>query len=356
MKIVIDRQSIKGKKTGYGFYLDNLLKELVPLAREHELVYIDKVKENLNTPKRIWWDQIKLPRAAKKAKADLLWAPSFSCPIFYQGKKIVTAHDLIGMIFPENFSLASKFYWKKLLPYSFTRADHVITVSENSKKDLMRLLNIPEEKITVTPEGYSDFLKPLAREEAKKKVADAFDIHEPFILSVSTIEPRKNYARLIKAFAFAKRKDEILVIVGKKAWGFEDLLELVNKYNLQGRVKFLDYVANEDLNNLYNACRFFVLVSLYEGFGLTPLEAMACGAPVLVSNTSSLPEVVGEAGMLVDPKNIEKIGNKMNILLENENLINEMREKSLAQAKKFSWSITAQKTMDVFNKVLKKDT
>ena len=354
MKIVIDRQSVKGKKTGYGFYLDNLLKELAPMAQNDELIFIDKIKESLNTPKRIWWDQVRLPRAAKKAKADLLWAPSFSCPILYQGKKIVTAHDLIGMIFPENFSLASKFYWNKLLPYSFTRADHVITVSENSKKDLMRLLNIPADKITVTPEGYSDFLSPMDRGEANKKVAEAFDIHEPFILSVSTIEPRKNYASLIKAFAFAKRKDEILVIVGKKAWGFENLLELVNKYNLQGKVKFLDYVSNEDLNNLYNACRFFVLVSLYEGFGLTPLEAMACGAPVLVSNTSSLPEVVGEAGMLVDPKNIEKIGNKMNILLDNDNLRNEMREKSLQQASKFSWGATARKTLDVFNMICQK--
>ena len=198
MKIVIDRQSIKGKKTGYGFYLDNLLKELEPITQQHELVYIDKVKENLNTPKRIWWDQVKLPRAAKKAKGDLLWAPSFSCPIFYQGKKIVTAHDLIGMIFPENFSRTSKFYWNNILPYSFTRADHIITISENSKKDLMRLLNIPEEKITVTLEGYSDFLKPMDHLEAKKKVEETFGIAQPFILSVSTIEPRKNYVNLIK--------------------------------------------------------------------------------------------------------------------------------------------------------------
>lgn len=354
MKIVIDRQSIKGKKTGYGFYLDNLLKELAPLAGDDQIEYINEVKGGLNTPKRIWWDQVRLPRAAKKAKADLLWTPSFSCPIFYQGKKIVTAHDLIGMIFPENFSLASKFYWSKLLPYSFTRADHVITVSENSKKDLIKLLDIPESKITVTLEAANPIFKQVDREEAANDLKNTFGIDKPFFLSVSTIEPRKNYKRLIRAFARSKRNDELLVIVGGKAWGFGKIMDVVQKYRIEDKVKFLDYVEDKDLINLYNACQFFVLVSLYEGFGLTPLEAMACGAPVLVSSTSSLPEVVGDAGMLVDPIDVEKITAKMNTLIENNGLRNEMREKSLNQASKFTWKNTAEKTWEAMRKVCQK--
>ncbi|MFH1536436.1 MAG: glycosyltransferase family 1 protein [Patescibacteria group bacterium] len=353
MKIVIDRQSIKGQKTGYGFYLTNLLLELAKINTEHELIYINKIKKNLNTPKRIYWDQIGLPLEAKKRKADLLFAPSFSCPIFYKGKKIVTAHDLIGKIFPENFSYPAKFYWNKLLPYSFTKADHVITVSENSKKDLINYLNIPEEKITVIYEGPHNFLKPLDNSEANNYVRERFDIHDPFILSVSTIEPRKNYKNLIKAFANAKRGDTKLVIVGKKAWGFEDIMDLVQKLKLEDKIKFLDYVEDIDLLNLYNACSFFVLVSLYEGFGLTPLEAMACSAPVIVSNTSSLPEVVGEAGILVDPNSVEGIQEKMNLLLGNENLRQDLKEKSLNQAQKFTWAKTAKKTLEVFEHVSK---
>ncbi|MFH1781277.1 MAG: glycosyltransferase family 1 protein [Patescibacteria group bacterium] len=342
MKIVIDRQSAGGKKTGYGFYLTNLLAELEKIKGDNEFIYIDKIQQNLNTPKRIWWDQLGLAREAKKRKADLLFVPSFSCPIFYQGKKVVTAHDLIGKLFPENFSWSAKIYWDKILPYSFTRADHVIVPSENTKKDLMKLLNIPEENISVIYEGAGPHFHKTDKQEAIEKIKNKFNINNKFILAVSTIEPRKNYKRLVEAFKKIDT-DADLVIVGKKAWGEE--LEFGEK------IKHIDYVETEDLVSLYNACDLFTMVSLYEGFGLPALEAMTCGAPVLVSNTSSLPEVVDRAGELTDPKSVNEISAKMKMILEDENLRKEMSEKSLEQAKKFSWAKAAQETLKVFEDV-----
>lgn len=344
MKIVIDRQSTGGKKTGYGFYLANLLAELEKIKDGNELLYIDKIEGDLNTPKRIWWDQMGLARAAKKKKADLLFVPSFSCPIFYRGKKVVTAHDLIGRLFPENFSFSAKLYWDKILPYSFTRADHVIAPSENTKEDLMKLLNIPEKNISVIYEGAGAHFKQMDKQEAKDKIKNKFNINKNFILAVSTIEPRKNYKRLIEAFNKLEDKNINLVIVGKKAWG-DDL-------EFNDRIIHIDYVETEDLAALYNACSLFTMVSLYEGFGLPVLEAMACGAPVLTSNTSSLPEVAGKAGELTDPKSVSEISAKMKMIMEEENLQKEMSEKSLERAKKFSWTKTAEETLKVFENVL----
>ena len=193
----------------------------------------------------------------------------------------------------------------------------------------------------------------LRDEEWINIILEKFNLeNNKFILSVSTLEPRKNYLRLIKAFAQSKRQDEKLVIVGKKGWGYQEVFELVKKMNLKGAVIFLDYVKDKELLALYNTCKFFVMPSLYEGFGLPPLEAMACGAPVIVSNRSSLPEVVGEAALLVDPYSVEDLQEKINILLRRRDIRKELEKKSIVQAQRFSWEQTARKTYQVFKQVL----
>lgn len=353
MKVACDIQNIRGKKTGYGFYLQNLLSGFENIEHNIDWQFIDRVKKDLRTPERMWWDQVGLCWQATKRRPDLLFVPYFSAPVMFPGKKVMVVHDLVAHSFAQHYSQTALAYWKYLLPFSAKRADHIITISENTKKDLIKEINIPAEKITVTHLAVNKTYQVLRDEEWINIILEKFNLeNNKFILSVSTLEPRKNYLRLIKAFAQSKRQDEKLVIVGKKGWGYQEVFELVKKMNLKGAVIFLDYVKDKELLALYNTCKFFVMPSLYEGFGLPPLEAMACGAPVIVSNRSSLPEVVGEAALLVDPYSVEDLQEKINILLRRRDIRKELEKKSIVQAQRFSWEQTARKTYQVFKQVL----
>lgn len=351
MKIGIDLQALAGRKTGFGYYLNCLFPEL-KRNKEFDWIFIEKIKKELNTPKRILWDQLGLPLQAMFEKLDLLFIPAFSCPVFYRGKTVITVHDLIGRIFKGNFSWSAKLYWSRILPHSFRCADHLIAISQNTKKDLLKYLKIPAEKISVVHLAANFCYQPSKDVEKATQILKKYKINAPFILSVGTLEPRKNYQRLIQAFALARRKEELLVIVGKAGWGLKEILLLIRRLRLENKVLLLDYVPEEDLLFLYNTCLFFIFPSLYEGFGLPPLEAMNCGAPVIVSNTSSLPEVVGTAGLYIDPYNIEDIKEKIEALLQDSTLPTELKEKSLQQARKFSWEKTAQATIEIFKRIL----
>ncbi len=353
MRVACDIQNIRGKKTGYGFYLQNLLEGFEEVEHDLDWQFIDKVKKDLRTPQRMWWDQVGLCWQAWKKRPDLLFVPYFSAPMMYPGKKVMVVHDLVASKFAQHYSKTALAYWNGVLPASAKRVDHIITISENTKQDLVNELKIKEDKITVIPLAVNKKYKVLRDEDWIEETLEGFGLkNNEFVLSVSTLEPRKNYERLIKAFAGSKRREEKLVIVGKKGWGYEPIFDLVNKMNLKDSVIFLDYVKDNDLLALYNTCKFFVMPSLYEGFGLPPLEAMACGAPVIVSNRSSLPEVVGEAAMLVDPYSVEDMQEKMNILLRQREIRKELEEKSLEQAAKFSWKKTAEETLKIFRKVV----
>lgn len=351
MKVGIDLQALAGQKTGFGYYLSYLLPELKE-SPGINWVFIDKIKKELNTPKRILWDQLGLPLVSMFKTLDLLFVPAFSCPLFYGGKKVAVVHDLVGKIFAQNFSSSAKIYWSQLLPYSFKKATHLIAISENTKKDLIKYLKISEEKISVIYLAANPIYQSVKDINKAAQILKKYNIHSPFILSVGTVEPRKNYDRLIQAFASAKRKDELLVIVGRFGWRWQASIDLVKRLRLEEKVLFLNYLPEKDLLYLYNTCLFFIFPSLYEGFGLPVLEAMNCGAPVVVSNTSSLPEVVEEAGLYIDPYDVGDIKEKIEMLLNSESLQAELKEKSLRQAKKFSWRKTAQETAGVFKEVL----
>jgi glycosyltransferase involved in cell wall biosynthesis len=209
---------------------------------------------------------------------------------------VVTVHDLIPLILDQKLSLSARIYWKKILPSSFKTADHLIAISQQTKKDLNYYLKIPLEKISVIYEGASPIFKPEPDENFLQKILARFNLkNTPFILTVGTLEPRKNYLNLIQAFARLKYSDLQLVIVGKKGWHYQPIYQIREQYKLEKRIKLLDYVTEEELMALYNKALFFITVSLYEGFGLPLLEAMACGCPSISSATSSLPEVGGEA-------------------------------------------------------------
>lgn len=348
-RIGIDLAATAAQKSGLGWYETRLMEALHQLDTPLEFVECTAIKKNLRTPQRIAWDQVGVPLHAYTKRVDGLFVPAFSAP-HYTKPIVMTAHDIYGVLYPEQFSRLARWYWSKLLPQSMKRATHLLCISEHTKRDVMQHIGIPENRITVTP---------LAAGRAFRVVHDTawietrlreINVTSPFILSVGTREPRKNYARLLEAFAHASRQQVKLVIVGKEGWNTQDMMAKMSRYHLQGSVQFIDYCTEDQLVALYNACIFFVMPSLYEGFGLPALEAMACGSPVMVSQNSSLPEVVGEAGVLFDPYNVVEMRERMNMLFGDTQRRNDMQQLSVNRAQQFSWEKTARATLSVLEK------
>lgn len=356
MRIGIDTQTTYGRKTGFGFYVANLTENLQRIDKNNEYVFLHpKKKDDFSTPGRLFWDQVVLPRLAREAKVDILHQPGFSHPIFYRGKVVVTVHDLVAIFLGQNLQFWPRQYFARWVPFTFHYADHLIAVSEQTKRDTIRLLGIPEEKITVIYEAADERYQVItdkARLDAVRKKYKLCD--EPIILHVGTLEPRKNLIFLIRAFAEAKKDKTFtakLVITGKKGWYYQSIFKLVEGLELEDDVIFTGYVEDEDLPALYNIATLFAWPSQYEGFGLPPLEAMSCGLPVLSSNTSSMPEVIGDAGILLSPRNELNWAETMIDLLNNTQELAAMKQKGLAQAKKFSWEACAKATIAVYNRL-----
>lgn len=356
MKIGIDVQSIFGQKTGFGVYTKNLIKNLLKLERRDQFISFSwKGKKDLSTPSRWIWDQIILPAKARAKKLDLLHKPCFSPPVFYKGKIVVTVHDLIPLIFPSNFSFPARLYWTRWLPFSLKKVDKIITISESTKRDLIQILQIPSEKIEVIYEGPS-FTPTKVEASFIKKIQKKYKLPKKFILTISTLEPRKNLPFLVEVFWYSKKKyrfKEKLVIGGKLGWGLKDFFQKIQSKNLEKEIILLGYVAEEDLPGLYFLASIFVFPSLYEGFGLPVLDALNMGCPTIASNTSSLPEIVGEAGILIDPSEIKAWSNALGKLILDKKMQSKLREKGPKQAKNFSWEKCAKETLEVYEEVVK---
>jgi len=260
--------------------------------------------------------------------------------------------------FPHFLAPISRWYWKRLVPFSAARSTIILTVSESSKRDIIELLGVSPNRIKVIPLAPAEIYRPLKDVHFRKTLYEKYKIPGPYIFSLATIEPRKNFMTLVKSFKILKelvKRSHFLVISGSKAWNFPELFQLVKRLELEREVLFTGYVPEEDKVILYNGCEFFVYPSLYEGFGLTPLEAMACGKAVIASKISSLPEIIGEAGILVDPTNEFAFAHAIKLLLDNPKLRQEYEEKSLERAKNFSWKSTAQKTLEFYGKVYRSE-
>jgi glycosyltransferase involved in cell wall biosynthesis len=303
---------------------------------------------------RILWEQVVQPFALRKERVDLLHALAFVTPLLSPCPSVVTIHDLSFLLYPEGFKRSKRFYLGLFTRLSARRARCIIAVSESTKRDVVRLLGVSPEEVEVVYSGIDEVFRPL-NEDQVAVFRSKRGLPERFILFVGTIEPRKNVTRLIEAFATLRPCDPAplkLVIGGAKGWFYEDVFARVEELGLEGQVMFPGYIPVSELPLWYNAAELFVYPSLYEGFGLPPLEAMACGTPVVAANTSSLPEVVGEAGLTVDPLDVEGLAEAMRQVLSNEILWQEMRERGLQRAKGFSWTKTAQETVQVYRRVM----
>jgi glycosyltransferase involved in cell wall biosynthesis len=353
MRIALDTQSTLGHKTGIGLYTASLLPALRQVRPQHEYVELAWGRtEELRTDQRLWWQQVGLPRRARSADADVLHVTGFDAPLWRPCPTVLTVHDLIGFLFPGNLPPISRLYWARWLPRTIRWADRVIADSEHTRRDLIRLLEIPPGDIEVVHLGVERRFRPLEDQASLEAVRRNNGLPPEIILYVGTIEPRKGLDTLIAAYGtLASEISHKLVIAGKRGWYTEPLFKQVEALGLGKRVHFTDYVADEDLPWLYNLADLFAFPSRYEGFGLPPLEAMACGVPVVCSNAASLPEVAGQAAVLVQPDDVEGLATAMLRVLRDSALQAEMRARGLERARLFTWDEAARRTAAVYEGV-----
>ncbi len=369
MRIGLNAQllSLSGdyRAAGITWYIYNLLAHLPPSDHRYIAFLGERKAEGLfpqvdlrfsrlpaGTPlARILWEQAVLPFQLKKEGVDLIHSLAFVQPLFTSCPGVVTVYDLSFLLFPEGFNPWKRLYLRYMTPYSAQRSRRVIALSQSTKNDLKRLLGIPEEKIEVIPCGVDSRFRPL-NGNLISQFRQKRTLPERMILFVGTIERRKNVSLLLEAYAQIKRYiPHALVLAGARGWGADGILAQAEKSNAD--VIFAGYVEQEELPLWYNAADLLAYPSLYEGFGLPPLEAMASGTPVLTSITSSLPEVVGDAAILIDPQNADEIARAMLKVLQDKGLQEEMRKRGLERAKRFTWQGAAEETVRVYEEVMR---
>jgi glycosyltransferase involved in cell wall biosynthesis len=261
-------------------------------------------------------------------------------------------HDLSFMRVPECSQPSLRAYLLRVVPSSVRRADLVLADSDSTRSDVIELLGVSPDRVRVIYPGVDACFRRVQDTRLLADVRQRYHLPERFVLSVGTLQPRKNLARLIEAYAQARLDADVkLVIAGGTGWMYEGIFRRVEELRLQNEVYFPGYVVEEDLPALYSLADLFVFPSLYEGFGLPPLEAMACGTPVVTSNVSSLPEVVGDAALMVDPRDVEALANAMGQALGEPSLRTAMVQRGRAQAQGFTWARAAERLRRLYHEV-----
>jgi glycosyltransferase involved in cell wall biosynthesis len=361
MRVAFDTSSMRGRKTGIGTYTESLtsaLRELAParsagFAPAFEVVELnDGATADQRTDRRILREQFVIPRLAARARAGVLHLTGFAAPWRAPCPVVLTVQDLIGVLFAKDFPPAARFYWSRYLPSTLRFASRLIVLSEHTKHDVIRLAKVSPARIHVIPPGRGQAFRPIEDARTLAEARARLGLPAKFVLFASTLEPRKGIDTLVEAFArTANQIPDDLVIVGKRGWYWQAFFEHVKRAGLEKRVRFLEYVPQQELTLIYNLARVFVFPSRYEGFGLTPLEAMACGTPVICSNAASLPEVVGDAGILVSPDDVEGFARAIARLSGDAQLRAELRGRGLKQVQKFSWAGAARATVEVYRSI-----
>ncbi len=363
----------RGTRTGVEEYTINLLSHLLPLKPEinYKLFYnaFNKVKldyhwldlnnvslKDFRIPNRLFFGLAKYfnqPKIDKLLKnTDIYFNPHFFvAPLTKKCKKVITFHDLSFEHYPEFFSWRKR-GWQKVLMNTkkeAEKADRIIAVSNSTKDDLVNLYGIDERKVKVIHSGVGEQFRVIKDKEKLNEIREKYRLPNKFILYFGTIEPRKNLIGLIKAFESLKDKEVKLVMAGANGWLYEDILKTAQRSKRNQDIFFTGFVDERDKPGLYNLAQTFVYPSFFEGFGFPPLEAMACGISTVVSVNSSLPEVVGDAGIMVNPKNIDELSWAMDVSLNNSDLRNELIKKGLERAPGFSWQNCARETLSIFS-------
>lgn len=380
MQIAIDVGLMSEERSGAGNYLFNLVKYLAEVDKvNHYIGYgfffrsFDSKLNKIEFPKQRNFDlRIKrFPACLLNfsysyfgynlesiiGRVDVVHCLGLSIPQVKGAGLIVTIFDLIPLLFRDFHTRFGRREGQLQARRAAERAERIITISNSSKKDIIRLLHIPAEKIVVIPLAAGGLYRRIHDFESIKIFKEKYNLRREYILYVGTLEPRKNIINLLRAYSSLIKEhpdlEEQLVVVGKKGWLYTGIFKEVEELKLGDRVVFTGYVPDEDIVLFYNCARLFIYPSLYEGFGLPVLEAMACGTPVITSNRSSLPEVAGDAARLVDPENVEEIAQAMKEILSDDCLRSQMSKEGIGRARLFSWEKAAQETLKVYEEVCK---
>lgn len=296
-------------------------------------------------------EQLELPRILNKHKEEgIFHSPSFSCSPFLKIKFLMTIHDLNHLRFPEFYSLFHKYYYNYIVKPSALKSEKILTVSQFSKNEIKSWLKCSGQNIVVTYNGIDESFKMIDDQKLLNTIKDKYSLPETFILYVGNQKPHKNVKTLIKAMSLVK-EGVILVLNGKESSG---LMEIAKKFGLDDKIKFIGFIEDNDLPSIYTLAKMFVFPSLYEGFGLPPLEAMACGCPTIVSDTSSLPEVVGEKGITFEVLNEKALAKEINDLFIDDKKYEECKAYGLKRSKYFTWEKLAQDTILEYENLLRK--
>ncbi len=323
-----------------------------PLTNAHHKIRTHQ----LFTPSHHRFEQWTLPPELFLARINLLHSPDFIPPFWRHCPVVITVHDLAFQLYPHLLTHESAAYYGQI-ERAVQSADHIIAVSEATRRDIVRLLGVSEKKITVIYEAADPIFRPINNPRLIQSVLSKYQLRQPLVLFVGTIEPRKNIPVLLRAFRQLLDHYKVkaqLVLAGRRGWLADSVFALMKELELGEDVKYLGPVPATELVALYNAAQLFVMPSLYEGFGLPPLEAMACGTPVIVSRGSSLPEVVGDAGLHVNPKDQSELAVLMRRVLEDRKLRRELRQAGIRRAQMFSWDRAARETLDVYHQVARR--
>ncbi|MFN8535182.1 MAG: glycosyltransferase family 1 protein [Dehalococcoidia bacterium] len=347
--LAIDVQSTLGQRTGIGQYTASLLTALRKVTPELVIRDVSAGRDLvMRTDRRLWWQQVGVVRRA--AGADLLHVPGFDAPVRPPCPVVLTVHDLIGAIFPENLPLVSRLYWARWLPFTLRFAQAIVADSEATRRDILRLTKVGA-PITVVPLGVDPSFAP-ADPQSVSALRARYGLSGPFLLYVGTLEPRKGIDTLVDALALLEGRLP-LVLAGQRGWYWDRVASRIARHGLADRVVRLDYVPDADLPALYSAAEVFVYPSRYEGFGLPVLEAMACGAPVVTTTAASLPEVAGEAAVLAAPDDAATLAASIARLLDDRTLAAALAGRGQARAATFTWERTARATLAVYEAVLR---
>jgi glycosyltransferase involved in cell wall biosynthesis len=371
MKVALNAMQVRAAKSGVGQYIYGLLGAMLSANHFDQFLMFCSHEniENYRLPARnlenVPWglsasnkslrllnEYVNLPREIAQREADVFHGMSNFLPLRKFCPYVVTIHDLSYFVHPERCPFVRRQYWYAMTRHTVKIADAIITDSENSRHDIVRFFPAAAGKVSVVPLAAHEHFRVVDHGREKSAVA-ARGITAPYLLFVGTLEPGKNIVNLIRAFdaISAEFPEHHLVIIGDKGWLFEDIFRAAQRAKARNRITITGHVPDDELVDFYNFCDVFVYPSTYEGFGLPPLEAMACGAPVITSAVSSIPEVVGDAAVLVDPYSEREIARAIRRLLSEKDSRLELSRKGREQAAKFSWDTAAQQTLRVYKQL-----
>jgi glycosyltransferase involved in cell wall biosynthesis len=368
VRIAIDARKLRDY--GIGTYIRNLVRHLARIDRSTEYVLIVQPAD-IEIPSELGdnfravpdWsraysvrEQLSVPLDLRREGIDLFHAPHYVLPPLTPCKSVVTIHDCIHLRFPQYLPNRLAYVYARSSMWVAThRASRVMTVSETSKRDILRYFHVPDTKIDVIYNAIDERLLEPPSETEIAQVRERYQLNAPFVLYAGNIKPHKNLERLIEAFNTLRRgalENVKLLIIGDEISKYATLRRAVQRHKLHKHVRFFGFVSDKTLASLYHLASVFVFPSLYEGFGLPPLEAMAAGTPVITSNVSSLPEVVGDAALLIDPYEPDEIAAAMRRVLTEPGLREEMRARGLARVNQFSWDRSIHRVREIYDEVL----